>query len=661
MIIENPTKEKLIKIANLIEKKDLKLAYNEICENLKKYQNSFFLYNMLGLVYAQNNKINEAIQNYKEAIRINPKYIDAYNNLALTHYNHGEVNNAIENLQKALEINENFYIAHNNLAKIYFKKKEYEKSLTYLKKSLNINPDYGDAINLLKELLCLNINFNKQESWLYLPIKNLITKYKIIQPTYISRSVVSLFKQDNVVSNVLKIDFDDIEKEKFIYIIKELQNFDLLLEFLKVCPLPDIELENLFKKIRKKILIIEINFNEYIEIKNFIISLSAQCILNEYLYATTKEEIHKISEIESKIKHSLKDVEENMVTVLSLYKNLSLYDWINDLNNNQINEFLKNYLNEVKREQDFKNTIKSIKEIDSIISKNVKQQYEENPYPRWKNPTITTPISVKNFFDINNIQANKFDENDFKEPKILIAGCGTGQHAINTASRFKDSYVIALDLSFNSLAYAKRKSDEFEINNISFIQGDILDINILNDQFDIIESVGVIHHMESPIEGLKCLMSVLKKNGFIKLGLYSELARRNIIQFQRRNPTDKVNITEEKIQHYRSQILNTSNKDDKSLIFFNDFYTMSDFRDMVFHVNEHNFNISKIKNMLKQVNLDFCGFSGFTTIGKSFIDNLGEKFDRYDLNHWEKIEPIQPDLFKGMYQFWCQKTYHQLI
>ena len=657
MIIENPEKETLLKIANLIEKKDLELAYKDISENLKKYKNSFFLYNMMGLVDAQNNKINLAIQNYREAVRINPKYIDAYNNLALAYYNIGKVNEAIENLQKALEIDEKFYIAHNNLAKIYFKKKDYEKTITYLKNTLNINPDYGDAINLLKELLCLNINFHKQASWLYQPIKNLITKYKIIQPTYISRSLVSLIKQDNVTSNILKINFDNIEKEKFINIIKELQNFDLLLEFLKVCPLPDIGLENLFRKIRKKILMIEINFHEYIEIKNFIISLSAQCILNEYIYSITKEEINKISEIESKIKHSLKDVEENLITVLSLYKDLSSYDWINNLNNNQLNEFLKNYLIEVKTEKNLKKTIKSIKEIDNIVSVHVKQQYEENPYPRWKNPMITIPISVKKFFEVNNIKTSRFYENDFQKPKILIAGCGTGQHAINTASTFKNSHVIALDLSFNSLAYAKRKSNEFEIKNISFVQGDILDIKTLDDRFDIIESVGVIHHMESPIEGLKCLLSVLKKDGFIKLGLYSEIARRNIIQFQRRNPIDNINITEEKIQHYRSKILDTNNKDDKSLMIFNDFYTMSDFRDMVFHVNEHNFNISKIKNMLKQVNLDFCGFSGFTTLGNSFINNLGKKFNRYDLNEWEKIEPHEPDLFKGMYQFWSQKNF----
>ena len=43
-------------------------------------------------------------------------------------------------------------------------------------------------------------------------------------------------------------------------------------------------------------------------------------------------------------------------------------------------------------------------------------------------------------------------------PDILIAGCGTGQHAITTASKYKRANIYALDLSMNSLSYAKRKA-----------------------------------------------------------------------------------------------------------------------------------------------------------------------------------------------------------
>ena len=41
-----------------------------------------------------------------------------------------------------------------------------------------------------------------------------------------------------------------------------------------------------------------------------------------------------------------------------------------------------------------------------------------------------------------------------EKPNILVAGCGTGQHSIGTAARFKSSKVLAIDLSLSSLSYA---------------------------------------------------------------------------------------------------------------------------------------------------------------------------------------------------------------
>ena len=45
-----------------------------------------------------------------------------------------------------------------------------------------------------------------------------------------------------------------------------------------------------------------------------------------------------------------------------------------------------------------------------------------------------------------------------------------------------------------------------------------------------IESVGVLHHMETPLNGLEVLVDLLKPHGFLKLGLYSEVARKNVVE-----------------------------------------------------------------------------------------------------------------------------------
>ena len=105
-----------------------------------------------------------------------------------------------------------------------------------------------------------------------------------------------------------------------------------------------------------------------------------------------------------------------------------------------------------------------------------------------------------------------------KAPQILVAGSGTGQHALGTASRFKNSQVTAIDLSPRSLAYAKRKMEELGVTNIHYLQADVLDLGMLDKQFDIIESAGVLHHMADPIAGWKVLTNCLKPGGLIKVG-----------------------------------------------------------------------------------------------------------------------------------------------
>ena len=74
---------------------------------------------------------------------------------------------------------------------------------------------------------------------------------------------------------------------------------------------------------------------------------------------------------------------------------------------------------------------------------------------------------------------------------ILIAGCGTGQHAIEESIKFKNSNLVAIDLSFKSLSFAKRKTNELGIDNIEYLQGDILDLEKLQKNYDLIESSGV--------------------------------------------------------------------------------------------------------------------------------------------------------------------------
>ena len=92
--------------------------------------------------------------------------------------------------------------------------------------------------------------------------------------------------------------------------------------------------------------------------------------------------------------------------------------------------------------------------------------------------------------------------------------------------------IDAIDLSLKSLSFAKRKSKELKVENISFFQDDILNLPNQRKKYDLIACGGVLHHMEEPEKGLQILSDKLNNKGLLLIALYSTLARQNIKRVQ---------------------------------------------------------------------------------------------------------------------------------
>ena len=264
------------------------------------------------------------------------------------------------------------------------------------------------------------------------------------------------------------------------------------------------------------------------------------------------------------------------------------------------------------------------------------------------------PISISKAVDETKLKLHNNKITEVKKPEILIAGCGTGQHSVETAARFKSSKVLAIDLSLSSLAYAKRKTTELGIENIKYMQADILDLGQLNKQFDIIESAGVLHHMDNPMAGWKVLTNCLKPGGLMKIGLYSELARQQIVQIRQEIKELGTGSSKAEMRSFRYMIIESDKDHHKLIRQFSDFYSLSTLRDLLFHVQEHRFTIPKIKGHLDKLGLKFCGFES-SKIVSQFKATNPDKDDPYDLDKWQAYEEASPRTFAGMYQFWCQK------
>ena len=265
-----------------------------------------------------------------------------------------------------------------------------------------------------------------------------------------------------------------------------------------------------------------------------------------------------------------------------------------------------------------------------------------------------SPKQISEVVDQSELRLLNNRINEVDTPSVLIAGCGTGQHSIGTAARYKNSRVLAIDLSLSSLAYAKRKTEELGFKNIEYMQADILDLGKLDRQFDIVESAGVLHHMDNPMSGWKVLTGCLKGGGLMKIGLYSERAREDVVAIRNEIKESGVGTSNFEMLAYRDKIMSSEEEHHKRIRTVPDFYNLSMLRDLLFHVKEHRFTLPQIKNCLNELQLKFCGFEDKDIVSR-FKKFHGDGSDTCDLVLWHKFEESNPDIFIGMYQFLCQK------
>ena len=581
-------------------------------------------YNLGGALKAQG-KLDEAQASYKQTIILKPDHIEAHNNLGVTLQELGKLEEAVASYLEAIELDSNFLDAYINL---------------------------GQALK--------NQRFKSSNRKLYAPLLHLLTRGNYVRPEDLADCILSLLKCD--------LPFKDLFRRKNLVttftdltsIIGSLNDCPLLHHLMRTCLLPDLQFEKFFLTIRNFLLmnleLVEVSS----EIVYFLSSLSIHCFNNEYVYVEVDEESELVEALEADISETIAhsgQMEIIKVLCFASYRPLHQYDWCKNLKVlDHLEEVKKRLIEEPLAEKSIAKKVASLGNISDIVSCKVRDQYEKNPYPRWVKLFI--PAKMKSISAVVEELNLRLQSNTIKlasSPDILIAGCGTGQHSITTASRFFGCKVTAVDLSSRSLAYAQRKTDELCLKNIKYLQADILNLDQLNQDFDIIESSGVLHHMDEPLIGWKGLTDILKPGGLMNIGLYSQLARQHVERVRTQIKSAKIGITETEIRGYRQLLAVSQDIDHKLITQSTNFYSLSMLRDLLFHVQEHQFTLPRIKDYLDELGLSFCGFENKYIIS-SFRQFHGRKADIYDLTLWDQYEKNNPQAFVGMYQFWCQKV-----
>jgi tetratricopeptide (TPR) repeat protein len=102
-------------------------------------------HNNLGVALSEENKFEEAIPHYLEAIRLDRHYSDPWSNLAVAYSVKNKIDKAISALRQAIKILPNYPEAYNNLGTLMIRKKRYDAAEKILQIAIKIRPWYGKA------------------------------------------------------------------------------------------------------------------------------------------------------------------------------------------------------------------------------------------------------------------------------------------------------------------------------------------------------------------------------------------------------------------------------------------------------------------------------------------------------------------------------------
>lgn len=399
----------------------------------------------------------------------------------------------------------------------------------------------------------------------------------------------------------------------------------------------------------------------------FLAALAMLCFNNAYVFSESVEEMQLVKRMEQQIEGLLRAnqaVPPHLIATLGTYRPLHSFPWGIKLSEGEwtgeIKEVIWRQILQPHKEQKLRKQIPTLTPISDTVSLSVREQYEENPYPQWIKVGIPPRThSIAEMLQSDSLKLNLGNYVSPEQPEVLIAGCGTGQHAIMAASNLGNARVLAIDLSLSSLSYAMRKTKELGLSDIEFAQADIMELGLIGQQFDLIESVGVLHHLCDPVSGWQILVNLLRPGGLMKIGLYSQLARRDVVAGRAMIAEKHYSTSAEDIRTCRQDISAEAacgNQQMESLCRRGDFYSTSECRDLLFHVQEHRFTLPQIQTILNKLKLQFLGFE---LKAKESLLNDGKegskKYKQSSLSHWHQYELKNPDTFRAMYQFWCKK------
>ena len=304
---------------------------------------------------------------------------------------------------------------------------------------------------------------------------------------------------------------------------------------------------------------------------------------------------------------------------------------------------------------------------DPKVSEAVAKLYNTYPFP--PEPILDEPPLGYNW-RWNWQAAHSFCTGQ-KSPKnnvrILDAGCGSGVSTEYLVHLNPEATVVGIDLSAGTLAVAKERCQRAGADRVEFHHLSLFDADQLEGEFDLINSVGVLHHTADPIRGIQALANKLAPSGLLHIFVYSELGRWEIRLMQeaiallqgdkRGDYKDGVSVGRQIFANLpETNSLRRREQDRWSWENQQD----ACFADMYVHPQEIDYNVNSLFELINASGLEFLGFSNPQVwdlnrlLGKA-PDLIERSQHLTDLQRYRLIELLDPQTITH-YEFFLGRS-----
>jgi SAM-dependent methyltransferase len=253
---------------------------------------------------------------------------------------------------------------------------------------------------------------------------------------------------------------------------------------------------------------------------------------------------------------------------------------------------------------------------DQTVSAAVAKLYNTYPFP--PEPLLDEPPPGYNW-RWNWLAAYNFctgQKPQKQDIRILDAGCGTGVSTEYLVHLNPQAQVVGIDLSVGALDVAKERCKRSGANRVEFHHLSLYDVEQLPGEFDLINCVGVLHHLSDPIRGIQALAKKLAPGGLMHIFVYGELGRWEIQLMQKAIALlqgDKRGDYRDGVQVGR-QIFFSLPENNKIVKYEKQRWAMENqrdecFADMYVHPQEIDYNIETLFKLIDASGLEFINFS----------------------------------------------------